>query len=120
MFSLLSFLLRAARQCWKFHSHDSFACEADCLALATAQGTILNIKYGDVIFGNVASFDERKGNSVTKTQNRKSSVFVGTSIALFVFSFISFAAARGNQVRMKKKIKQYRESLLDDADNGLS
>ena len=73
-----------------------------------------------MIFGSVASFDESRGNVRTKGRNRKASIFVGTSIALFVFSFISFAAARGNQVRMKKKIKQYRESLLDDDDNGLS
>merc|ERR1719215_2179118 len=107
-------------QCWKFHSHDSYACEADCLALATAQGTILNIKYGGVIFGNAASKEEVERISATKNLNHSSTVYLGVSMALFVFSFISFAAARGNQKRMQKNIRKYQKGLLNDDDNGLS
>jgi len=107
-------------QCWKFHSHDSFACEADCLALATHQGTILNIRYGDVIFGSQAVGSDYKAYAHVKRMNRHASIFLGTTIALFAMSLMSYAAARGNQRKMKKKLHNYRQKLLEGGDDETS
>ncbi|KAI2496082.1 hypothetical protein MHU86_18408 [Fragilaria crotonensis] len=38
-------------QCWKFYSHNSYTCDADCISLGHAQGTILSVTYGGVVFG---------------------------------------------------------------------
>jgi hypothetical protein len=38
-------------QCWQFHSHNSYVCDADCIAKANAQGTILSVTIGTTTFG---------------------------------------------------------------------
>lgn len=104
-------------QCWKFYSHDSFPCEAECIAMAHAQGTILSINYGGAVFGNAYDF-----TAVTKTSAIDSrfsrllaNVFLTASFVLFVATFLAFAVARRSRYRESRSSKSRR--LLDD-DHG--
>ena len=38
-------------QCYVFHSQNLYRCNADCITLGDAQGTIVHIDYGSRIFG---------------------------------------------------------------------
>jgi len=75
-------------QCWKFHSHDSFPCNADCILLGHEQGTILPIAYGTTIFGGGGSSEVggEELSFVSSFQKIEANVF-------FVFSSIIFLAA---------------------------
>lgn len=97
-------------QCWKFHSHDSFVCESDCLALADSQGTILEIKYGGTFFGrawddstvdifdtryNHNKWDYRSNKNRPKLQRLKANAFLCFSTILFFATFLAFAVTKG-------------------------
>eukprot|EP00957_Ditylum_brightwellii_P048963 3715348-Ditylum_brightwellii.AAC.1 len=56
-------------QCWKFHSHDSFTCEADCISLGVSQGTINYIKYGDMAYGTEVSSTRTYATENTSKKN---------------------------------------------------
>uniref|UniRef100_A0A7S1FV75 Uncharacterized protein n=1 Tax=Corethron hystrix TaxID=216773 RepID=A0A7S1FV75_9STRA len=45
-------------QCWKFHSHDSFSCNADCILLAHWQGNLVEFRYGKYLMGGPLEVDE--------------------------------------------------------------
>jgi len=80
----------------------------------------LNIRYGDVIFGSQAVGADFRAFAHVKRMNRHASIFLGTAIALFAFSLMSYAAARGNQRKMKKKLHNYRQKLLEVDDDETS
>lgn len=99
-------------QCWKFHSHDSFVCESDCLALADSQGTILEVKYGDTFFGEAwegstgdgidTHYDHYKqvyttDNIALKLQKLKANAFLCFSSILFFATFLAFAVTKGSR-----------------------
>lgn len=50
-------------QCWKFHSHNSYTCSADCILLGHLQGTITNLKYADISFGKPSEDIESEANT---------------------------------------------------------
>lgn len=89
-------------QCWKFHSHDSFACEAECIHLGDKQGTILQVHYGDKTFGKSWSGSTGKASSqttapeVSQLDKLKANIFVTLSGVLFIATFLAFAVARGS------------------------
>jgi hypothetical protein len=102
-------------QCWKFYSHSSYTCEADCIAMAHAQGGILSITYGETVFGkSISSFYRSKSSSgiETKFSRLLANVFVTGSFILFVATFLAFAVARRSRYRESRSSKSRR--LLDD------
>eukprot|EP00546_Thalassionema_frauenfeldii_P013108 CAMPEP_0178927934 /NCGR_PEP_ID=MMETSP0786-20121207/19539_1 /TAXON_ID=186022 /ORGANISM="Thalassionema frauenfeldii, Strain CCMP 1798" /LENGTH=551 /DNA_ID=CAMNT_0020603573 /DNA_START=36 /DNA_END=1691 /DNA_ORIENTATION=+ len=90
-------------QCWKFYSHDSFPCEADCIALGEAQGTIASVKYGGVQWGEVLSGYYSIDGSDETTDSRWTSIlaniFVSFSFIVFIATFLAFAVARRSRHR---------------------
>lgn len=109
-------------QCWKFYSHDTFVCDADCVAKAHAQGSILSINYNGQVFGstpssfynNVYSAGSRspKTHSETKMTRLMANVFVAFSFIVFVATFLAFAVARRSRQREKRSSRSRR--LLDE------
>ena len=95
-------------QCWKFHSHDSFTCEGECIALGAAQDTIVRIDYGSKKFGldldtSSSSTSESSTLSVSQTSTQgnrleklKANLFLTFAGILFVATFLAFAVARGS------------------------
>mmetsp|Transcript_8578 Transcript_8578/g.9826 ORF Transcript_8578/g.9826 Transcript_8578/m.9826 type:complete len:558 (+) Transcript_8578:107-1780(+) len=89
-------------QCWKFYSHDSFPCEADCIALGEAQGTIVSVNYGDVEWGEVLN-GYYGSDEETSTESRwtriMANIFVSFSFVVFIATFLAFAVARRSRHR---------------------
>lgn len=127
-------------QCWKFHSHDSFTCEADCIALGHAQQSILSIDYGGRTFGSTPKSyyqHEKYGSSSSSSENSSSTsggsssssssgssssesslsrllanLFLAFSFLSFVATFLAFVVARRSRYRQSRSAKSRR--LLDD------
>jgi len=109
-------------QCWKFYSHDSFTCEADCIALGHAQGTILSVSVGNKMYGQplkafynsveVESATEGTMAKESKLTRLMANVFVTFSFIVFVATFLAFAVARRSRYRESRSSKSRR--LLDD------
>uniref|UniRef100_A0A7S3LIE7 Uncharacterized protein n=1 Tax=Amphora coffeiformis TaxID=265554 RepID=A0A7S3LIE7_9STRA len=106
-------------QCWKFWSHDSYVCEADCLATADAQGGILTVSYGGITFGAASSDYWSKVTSQSSATVAESSLtrllanaFLTLSFLLFVATFLAFAVARRSRYRESRSGRSRR--LLDD------
>mmetsp|Transcript_48976 Transcript_48976/g.56474 ORF Transcript_48976/g.56474 Transcript_48976/m.56474 type:complete len:633 (+) Transcript_48976:215-2113(+) len=109
-------------QCWKFYSHDSFPCEADCVALGHSQGTILSVTvgnkmYGEPLQGFYSSVEVESASSGTMAKESKltrllANVFVTFSFIVFVATFLAFAVARRSRYRESRSSKSRR--LLDD------
>lgn len=107
-------------QCWKFWSHDSYTCEADCLATADAQGTILAVDYGGKTFGvSTSDFYQRSKSRSGSSRVAESSLtrllanaFLTLSFLLFVATFLAFAVARRSRYRESRSSRSRR--LLDD------
>jgi len=118
-------------QCWKFHSHDSFTCEAECLALGDAQGTIVKIDYMGRSYGQ--SWDGSSGSSSSSgsgssgssshsgsgyksssaesTFSRfKANAFLTLNGVLFIATFLAFSVARGTRDTVSSEDKK--RSLL--------
>lgn len=113
-------------QCWKFYSHDSFTCEADCIAKAHAQGTIMSVQYGDTTFGKTMSgfYQGRSSSSgeivssESPFQRLMANAALTASFLLFVATFLAFAVARRSRYRESRSSRSRR--LLDDDDEGRS
>jgi len=122
-------------QCWKFYSHDSFNCDADCIAMGAEQGSIAWISYNGKQFGSLVegqySADHEKnvlgdygsstgGSSASSGANRierlKANLFLTFTGIVFVATFLAFAVARGSS--KKKKSSRSRSRRLLDADYG--
>lgn len=117
-------------QCWKFYSHDSYTCEAECISLAHAQGSILQVKYGDTTFGKtisgyysgtVASSSSSSASYSAVSQESAiqkllANVALTASFLLFVATFLAFAVARRSRYRETSRSRR----LLDDDDEGRS
>jgi hypothetical protein len=102
-------------QCWKFYSHSSYTCEADCIAMAHAQGGILAINYGETVFGkSLSTFYHSKSSSglESKFSRLLANAFVTGAFILFVATFLAFAVARRSRYRESRSSKSRR--LLDD------
>ena len=108
-------------QCWKFWSHDSYTCEADCLAQADSQGTILAVNYGGKTFGSYPSdfWNGRQSRNQSQARPAESSLtrllanaFLTLSFLLFVATFLAFAVARRSRYRESRSSRSRR--LLDD------
>lgn len=105
-------------QCWKFLSHDSFTCEADCVALGDAQGTITKIDYLGTSYGQ--SWDGSSGGSSSSSSSGsgsssssgsgyqqsgsensfsrfKANAFLTLNGVLFIATFLAFSVARGTR-----------------------
>lgn len=107
-------------QCWKFYSHSSYTCEAECVAMAHAQGSILSIKYGDSVFGKSMSsfYSSRESASGVETKFSRllANAFVTIAFLLFVATFLAFAVARRSRYRESRSSKSRR--LLDGSSGG--
>jgi hypothetical protein len=114
-------------QCWKFYSHDSFPCEAECIAMAHAQGSILSIKYGDATFGKTSSnfYQTSSKEATSKDKSLQESpmtrllanAFLTTSFLLFIATFLAFAVARRSRYRESRSSRSRR--LIDgDGEEG--
>mmetsp|Transcript_22662 Transcript_22662/g.27793 ORF Transcript_22662/g.27793 Transcript_22662/m.27793 type:complete len:819 (+) Transcript_22662:81-2537(+) len=91
-------------QCWKFYSHDTYHCTHECIALADAQGTITQVKYGDKSYGNVwegqtGSGQYRRYDQYSKqyidtapshAERFKADVFFLFNVGLVVLSFYAY------------------------------
>ena len=112
-------------QCWKFHSHDSFICEGECIAMGHSQGSINQVIYGDKVFGaklQASSYSEgtssRANVLVESSWSRiMANAFLTFSFLLFVATFLAFAVARRSRYRESRSSKSRRlldEGHLDD------
>ena len=104
-------------QCWKFYSHDSFTCEAECIAMAHSQGTILSITYGEATFGKSMSGyynKSKRGSAPVESPLARllANAFLTLSFLLFVATFLAFAVARRSRYRESRSSRSRR--LLDD------
>lgn len=117
-------------QCWKFHSHDSFICEGNCIALGHSQGSINQVIYGEQVFGSkmsASSYTDGSGSRnkadvlVESSWSRiMANAFLTFSFLLFVATFLAFAVARRSRYRESRSSKSRR--LLDDGhhdDDGM-
>ncbi|KAL7469774.1 hypothetical protein ACHAXS_010026 [Conticribra weissflogii] len=121
-------------QCWKFYSHDSYNCDADCIAMGSQQGTITWISYnghqfGTMIDGQFTSEHEKHGlegtsssSSYSSSQDRKlerlkANLFLTVAGIVFVATFLAFAVARGSS-KKKTVSSRSRSRRLLDADYG--
>jgi hypothetical protein len=117
-------------QCWKFYSHDSYTCEADCIAKAHAQGTILSVQYGQATFGKtISGFYQETSSSATGSSSSAdeeesgisrlaANAFLTLSFLLFVATFLAFAVARRSRYRESRSTRSRR--LLDDETDAKS
>jgi hypothetical protein len=113
-------------QCWKFWSHNSYTCEAQCIEKANAQGTILSIQYGDTVYGRTSSsfYSRDYSSSHAKSAEESESplarllanAFLTLSFLLFVATFLAFAVARRSRYRESRSSRSRR--LLDNEDGG--
>jgi len=113
-------------QCWKFYSHDSFTCEADCIALGHSQGTILSVTVGNKMYGEplesfYSSVEVESASGGTMAKESKltrlmANIFVTFSFIVFVATFLAFAVARRSRYRESRSSKSRR--LLDDDRGG--
>ena len=118
-------------QCWKFYSHDSYTCEAECIAMAHAQGTIMPITYGETTFGSAPSgfytssasaASAAASSSYSSVANESpfqrllANAALTAAFLLFVATFLAFAVARRTRYRESRSMKGRR--LLDDDDAG--
>lgn len=113
-------------QCWKFHSHDSYTCETDCLALGDAQGSILEITYAGRTFGT--SWDGSSGSGNTRVYDHyakgytsdsgsnlerfKANAYLTFNGVFFIATFLAFSVARGSRLDASEKSR----SLLSKKD----
>ena len=115
------------RQCWKFHSHDSYPCDSSCLELAHEQGTIKYVSYKDQIFGGQASQRASEveqesslssSSSVSSVDKLKADVFLTISTILFVACLLAYTVSRSANARKAKRkgsrSKSRSRRLLDD------
>jgi hypothetical protein len=107
-------------QCWKFYSHSSYTCEAECIAMAHAQGTILSIKYGETLFGKTSQSFYESTSAVAKgvespLSRLLASAFLTASFIMFIATFLAFAVARRSRYRESRSSKKQR--LLDPNDD---
>lgn len=112
-------------QCWKFYSHDSFNCDADCIALGHSQGTILPVTVGGRTYGKAeGGFYESSHSpeSATSSAGEESkfskllaNAFVTFSFIVFVATFLAFAVARRSRYRESRSSKSRR--LLDEEED---
>jgi hypothetical protein len=113
-------------QCWKFYSHSSYTCEAECIAMAHAQGNILSIKYGDTVFGksNQAFLEHSAvaatGHVESPMSRLLASAFLTVSFILFIATFLAFAVARRSRYRESRSSKSRRLLDGDDVRSGRS
>mmetsp|Transcript_33866 Transcript_33866/g.50225 ORF Transcript_33866/g.50225 Transcript_33866/m.50225 type:complete len:581 (-) Transcript_33866:420-2162(-) len=108
-------------QCWKFYSHDTDICGADCISKGHSQGTMLSVKYGDTIFGKslsdystYSSGANGTGGGESRWSRMLANAFVTFSFIVFVATFLAFAVARRSRHRERASGKSRR--LLDDGD----
>mmetsp|Transcript_15432 Transcript_15432/g.25005 ORF Transcript_15432/g.25005 Transcript_15432/m.25005 type:complete len:618 (-) Transcript_15432:333-2186(-) len=114
-------------QCWKFYSHDSFPCEADCIALGHSQGTILSVTVGNKMYGQplqafYSDVEIETSNGAFAAESKftrlLANAFVTFSFIVFVATFLAFAVARRSRYRESRGSKSRR--LLDDDGEGRS
>lgn len=115
-------------QCWKFHSHDSYTCESECIALGDAQGSILSIDFNGVTYGqdwdgasevtssNYKS-DYAEGESESKMDHFKANAWLTFNGVLFIATFLAFSVARSSR---GDKSSEKRRSLLSRHERELA
>lgn len=107
-------------QCWKFYSHDSYTCEAECIAMAHAQGTILSVKFGETVFGKTMTgfYGTHNTDGSTTTESKFSrylaNTFLTIAFVLFVATFLAFAVARRSRYRERRSRNSRSRRLLDE------
>jgi hypothetical protein len=127
-------------QCWKFYSHNSYNCDADCIALGHAQGTIMAVDYGGVRFGESLTQDAVTDDSENDDENVDESpnniflmvseshlsrvlanAFLGISFVVFVLTFIAFMVSRKHSPKYNDQSDKSRELLEHDSieDGGI-
>jgi len=112
-------------QCWKFHSHDSFICESECIAMGHSQGSINQIVFGERVFGSKMQSSSYSSSSHNKADvlvesswsRIMANAFLTFSFLLFIATFLAFAVARRSRYRESRSSKSRR--LLDDHDEDL-
>lgn len=102
-------------QCWKFHSHDSYPCgSADCVAVASSQGTMVELVIDGVTFGDNADWTGTNhhvnnrysgSNELDNVQRFKANAFLTFNGILFVATFLAFSVARGARADSRKSDK---------------
>ena len=115
-------------QCWKFYSHDSYGCQADCVAMAALQGNALQVTVNGKTFGrsfdgqydgqHTSSSSSNAANAhATRIERLKANLYLTMSGIVFVATFLAFAVARGSS-KKKKASSRSRSRRLLDADYG--
>jgi len=113
-------------QCWKFHSHDSYTCNGDCMAKGSMQGSIIEVSVGSTTFGTeweganeVVNSDGQfvtSRHGATRLDRIKANLFLTFAGILFVATFLAFAVARGSgrERRSRSRSSKSRSLLTSD------
>jgi len=101
-------------QCWKFWSHASYPCNTDCIAMASAQGTLLSVEYGSFAFGmdsssfsysndgssgsssSTSTSSSAYGGNESNFEKMKANAFLILAGVVFLTTFLSFGIARSS------------------------
>ena len=98
-------------QCWKFHSHDSFPCDSNCLQMAHEQGSIKFVSYDGMVYGGEGSSryisneenKSSKGDEASRMDSIKANIYLTLSGILFVACFLAFSVSRNRSRSGKRK-----------------
>lgn len=106
-------------QCWKFHSHDSYTCETDCISLGNAQGSILQVNYagrsygtswdgsgntgGSTVYDHYAKGYTNNSSKESNFEKFKANAYLTFNGVLFIATFLAFAVARGSRMDSSDK-----------------
>jgi hypothetical protein len=114
-------------QCWKFYSHDSFTCEAECIAMAHAQGGILSFNYGGTTFGSseksfyshaALAQSGSEGMVESRITRWAANAFLTLSLLLFLTNFLAFAVARRSRYRDRDRSSRSKRLLQKNEGSG--
>jgi hypothetical protein len=114
-------------QCWKFYSHDSFTCEAECIAMAHAQGGILSFNYGGTTFGSseksfyshaALAQSGSEGMVESRITRWAANAFLTLSLLLFLTNFLAFAVARRSRYRDRDRSSRSKRLLQKSDGSG--
>jgi hypothetical protein len=103
-------------QCWKFYSHGSLNCQADCITMAHSQGTILAVVVGGKMNGQVMEgfYDEVEQEAASKAAATKeeskisrllANFFVTFAFIVFIATFLAFSVTRRSRYHESRSSK---------------
>mmetsp|Transcript_3814 Transcript_3814/g.5816 ORF Transcript_3814/g.5816 Transcript_3814/m.5816 type:complete len:526 (+) Transcript_3814:231-1808(+) len=108
-------------QCWKFYSHNSPACEGDCIAMAMSQGTIRSIQFGDLIYyGSITEretsryYEPKYSIDQDYVDHVAANTFLAASLIFCIGASTFYLYMRGSRYKLKRPNNDKAVGLLGD------